>query len=72
MDGNFAAFVVGPGPALFVGLVWIGIFFGIVFLAVGGGRAARDTWQCPEGQFYNEPTTLVCSCGYRVKADDVV
>jgi hypothetical protein len=66
--GNLAALVVGRGPALVVGLVWIGAFFGIVFLAVGGGRAARDSWQCPECQFFNEPTTLVCPCGHRAKA----
>lgn len=62
---NLAALLVGPGPSLIVGLVWVGAFFGAVFLLVGGGRKARGSWRCPECQFFNEPTTLVCPCGYR-------
>lgn len=65
---TLGAIVIGSGPALIVGLLWIGIYFAIVLLAAGGGRTASDTWQCPECQFFNEPTTLVCPCGYRVKA----
>jgi hypothetical protein len=56
----------GHGPDLLVGLGFIALMFGVVFLVVGRGRRLQDSWQCSVCKFYNEPTTLVCPCGYRV------
>jgi len=63
-----AALLIGAGPHLLVGLLWIGLIFGAVLVFVGRGRRQKSTWQCPECQFFNEPTTLVCPCGYRLEA----
>lgn len=59
--------LLGVGPYPLVGMAFVGFMFGVVFLAVGRGRRLRSSWQCPVCEFWNDPTTLVCPCGYRVE-----
>ncbi len=69
--GSVAAQALGRGANLVGGAVWLGVCYGAVFLLVGKGKAARNTWQCPECRFFNEPSTLVCACGYRATDEDL-
>lgn len=57
--------LLGSGPDMLAAALWFVLCFGAVFLIFGGGRRARSTWQCPDCQFFNEPTTLVCPCGFK-------
>jgi hypothetical protein len=71
--GYFAVRVIavrllGSGPDLLAAVAWFAFCFGAVFLIFGGGRRSRSSWQCPECQFFNTPSTLVCPCGYRLDA----
>ena len=61
--------VLGSGPGLLAGVVWVGLLFPILFLVVGKGRRLRSSWQCPSCQFFNDPTTLVCPCGYKLDTE---
>jgi len=53
------------GPAILVSWAWLGACYGAVFLFTQGGRRLNDSWQCPECQLFNEPTTFFCACGYQ-------
>lgn len=66
---SITAFLFGRGPNVIVGLLWIALMFPLVILVVGKGRRVKSSWQCPNCQFFNEPTTLVCPCGYRVPSN---
>jgi len=61
-----AAVLIGTGPTLIVGGAWVGVLFLALPYVLGRGRREQSTWQCPECQFFNDPTTLVCPCGYRL------
>ena len=65
--GNLGAAILTPGLGSIVGGAFIVPLFLLVFLFVGGGRRAREPWQCPACQLFNNPTTLVCPCGYRLE-----
>jgi hypothetical protein len=62
--------LVGSGPDILLRWGWLGLCYLAVFVLTGGGRRLESSWQCPECQFFNEPTTLVCPCGYRYPADE--
>lgn len=63
---DFAAVITaGAGPSLLFRWAWIGLCYGSVFVLTQGGRRLRESWQCPECQLFNEPTTLFCPCGYK-------
>ena len=53
----------GSGPGLLAAAGWVTLVFLSVFVVVGGVRMASEPWQCPDCQFFNEPSTLVCGCG---------
>lgn len=67
--GSVTAFLVGRGPHLIAGGVWIALLFPALILLVGRGRRMRSSWQCPNCQFFNDPTTLVCPCGYHAEVE---
>ena len=58
--------LLGRGASYIAVVVVAGVMFAGIFLLVGGGRRLRESWQCPECQFFNDPTTLRCDCGYRL------
>lgn len=65
--GAVALRYLGPGPDLIARVLFILMLYPTVVLAVGRGRRLRDSWQCPNCQFFNDPTTLVCPCGQKVE-----
>ena len=69
--GTAASQGLGQGANLVGGVLWLGLLYGAVFLLVGKGKTARNTWYCPECRFFNEPSTLVCACGYRATDKDL-
>lgn len=58
------ATLAGPGPALLISWAWVGLTYASIFVIGGGGRRMESSWQCPECQFFNPPSTIVCPCGY--------
>ncbi len=54
------------GIAPFLTWGWVGICYLSMFILLGGGRRAREAWQCPGCTLWNEATTLVCGCGHRL------
>jgi hypothetical protein len=63
--GSLSVALFGPGPNYLVSWGWVGVCYLSVFLLTGKGRRLESSWQCPECRFYNDPTTLLCPCGYR-------
>ncbi|MDY7096152.1 MAG: hypothetical protein SX243_24520 [Acidobacteriota bacterium] len=63
------SFVLPPGPTFAVGGLWLVLCYVGVFFLLGRGKRARSTWQCPECQFFNHPSTLVCPCGQRFEEE---
>jgi len=57
--------LLGSGPNILACLAWLGLCFLAAFVLTGGGRRLSSSWQCPDCRLHNEPTTLVCPCGYR-------
>lgn len=66
---SIAVTAFGRGPDILIRWAWIGLCYLATFALTGGGRRLAETWQCPECRLFNEPTTLVCPCGYRAPTD---
>jgi hypothetical protein len=66
LSGVLGLLLLGRGPDIMVRWAAVGLVYASTFLLTGQGRRLKSSWQCPECQFFNPPTTLVCPCGYRV------
>lgn len=52
------------GPALLLSWAWVAACYGAIFPFTLQGVRLKGVWQCPECQFYNDPSTLICPCGF--------
>ena len=67
--GTLGITTFGDGPHIFISWGWVGLTYLSIFLIGGGGRRLRDTWQCPDCQLFNPPSTIVCPCGHQPPAN---
>ena len=43
---------------------WLGVLFLYLELLANRRRTAGESWMCPDCRLFNDPKTVVCSCGH--------